>query len=129
MTGPQEAASVISQLPGLAKAIETSGILLAVVIFCVLIFEIVKLVINTRARAKNGNPGSEGCKCVYHTQMQQTMATVKNTDELVKKVDTRSEGQTLVLNDIKGLMGQSVDATKEGNGLLRELNEKFIKRI
>lgn len=116
MIPPQEAAAVVKEIPGLAKAIETSGILLSVVIFCVLIFMIVKLVVTTKVKGK-AEGKSNGLNPGYVAQVQNHMADAiaANTkiDSVDQKTDKLCECMVLLSNNLTtatGILGKISDS-------------------
>lgn len=91
MIDPQEISAVTKEIPGLAKAIETSGILLSVVIFCVLIFLIVKLVVTVKFKGKDNGRRSEGLNPGYVAQVQGHMASAIEANSKIERIDKNAD--------------------------------------
>lgn len=139
MTGPQEVAAAIGQVPGLAKAIESSAILVCVTIGAVLIFQIVKLALTLKFRTKNGNPGPAPAQeptkfelnpapivaaAMAHPQIQGHLYGAVKSETKIDRIDTKTEELCKCMITLTGLVGTMTEVQKDQKDLLVAALEK-----
>lgn len=133
MTGPQEISTAISQIPGLAKAIESSAVLVAVAIGALLIFGIFKLVFEYKTRTpKNGNnPGPQQEKVVLdpapivaaamaHPQIQGHLYGAVKSEEKIARIETSTNDLCKCMATMTTLVGTMTEVQKDQKDLLVE---------